>query len=83
MIKRGNRDLLVVPERLHHSTELEGAIQELEKLLSQVEFVADIAEVSEVIDLNRYRLIKRGLKVERLIRDGSLRKPFYFLTNLN
>ena len=83
MIKRGNRDLLLVKSSMQNTPDLEIELRALEHLLSHVELLADIASVSEIIDFNRYRLIPKGHKVERQLRNHALTRPFVFLMNLN
>lgn len=83
MMRRGHRDLLVVSGKLHQSPQFEDEIRQIESLLLWVELVAQIAAASEVIDLKRYRVVRKKEKVARLIRDRDTEVPFMFLFNLN
>ncbi|MEO7310530.1 MAG: hypothetical protein ABIX01_09040 [Chitinophagaceae bacterium] len=62
--------------------EMEKEMQLLNQLLYGVESMSTSALVNEVIDLNRYKIIRKPWQVARAIRQKS-NKAFVFIYNKN
>lgn len=78
-----NRDLLVLfnqellsPQAIEHEVEL------LHELLYKVERLDNLVIAHEIIDLNRYKVIKKKPVIRDTIRVQEL-KPFVFLNCMN
>lgn len=78
-----NRDLLVLfnqellsPQAIEHEVEL------LHELLYKVERLDNLVIAHEIIDLNRYKVIKKKPAIRDTIRVQEL-KPFVFLNCMN
>ena len=78
-----NRDLLVLfnqelmtPQSIEHEVEL------LHQMLYTIERIENLVIAHEIIDLNKYKVINRPLKLRKLIRQKEL-KPFVFLNCKN
>lgn len=78
-----NRDLLVLtkketmnPEELEHEVEL------LVDLLHHVEQLDAFCIANEIIDINRYKIIRKAHLIKQAVRDKNL-KPFVFISNNN
>lgn len=79
----GVRDLLFVSKYSTLSDlEMEKEMQLLNQLLYGVESMSTSALVNEVIDLNRYKIIRKPWQVARAIRQKS-NKAFVFIYNKN
>ena len=79
----GSRDLLVVSKLAELSeAELQKELHLLNEMLFVVESVKTRSIVNEVIDVNRYKIIRKPKEVLNAI---SLRrnKPFVFISNKN
>ena len=78
-----NRDLLVLSKNLStDQRELELEVEKLHKILFEAESLQNFCVVTEIIDLNIYKIITNPVKIERIIRQRKL-KPFQFLNNKN
>ncbi len=82
-MNNSNRDLLVLfnqelmtPQSIEHEVEL------LHQLLYTIESIDNLIVTHEIIDLNKYKIIIKPLKLRRLIRQKEL-KPFVFLNCKN
>ena len=82
-MNNSNRDLLVLfnqelmtPQSIEHEVEL------LHQLLYTIERIENLVIAHEIIDLARYRLIKKPIQLRKLIRQQQL-KPFVFLNCKN
>ena len=78
-----NRDLLVLfnqelmtPQAIEHEVEL------LHQLLYTIERIENLVIAHEIIDLNKYKLIKKPIQLRKLIRNREL-NPFVFLNCKN
>jgi hypothetical protein len=82
-MKTRNRDLLVL---LKHGSVSEAAMEHevtlLNKLLYGVESIHSFCIANEVIDVNKYKIIKKPHLIQQAIRDKS-HKPFVFVYNKN
>ena len=82
-MNNSNRDLLVLfnqelmtPQSIEHEVEL------LHQLLYTIERLENLIIAHEIIDLNKYRVIKKPIHLRKLIRQQQL-KPFVFLNCKN
>ncbi len=78
-----NRDLLVLfnqeimtPQAIEHEVEL------LHELLYTVEHIDNLIVAHELIDLNKYKVIKKAFYLRTVFRQRTL-KPFEFLNCKN
>lgn len=78
-----NRDLLVLfnqelmtPQAIEHEVEL------LHQLLYTIERIENLVIAHEIIDLNKYKVIKKPIQLRKLIRNREL-NPFVFLNCKN
>lgn len=77
------RDLLVLSKRVSFDQQkLEHEVELLEAILMNIETTRNLCLCSEVIDVNRYKIIQKPYKVEKIVKQGEL-KPFQFLYNKN
>jgi hypothetical protein len=82
-MKRANRDLLVlVKDETMNEKAIEREIALLNKLLYLVECHENVCVVSEVIDVNRHKILRRKKDVLKTVKETSP-KPFIFLNILN
>jgi hypothetical protein len=82
-MKASNRDLLVLSKKVSlDPIALEHEVELLHQLLYQVEALSTFCLVTEVIDINRYKIISKPHIIEQIIRENSL-KPFQFFFNKN
>ncbi len=82
-MKSSNRDLLVLSKKVSlDPRELEHEVELLHELLFQVEALSNFCHATEIIDVNRYKIISKTHIIEQIIREKSL-KPFQFLFNKN
>jgi hypothetical protein len=82
-MNKPNRDLLVLFKQgmlSPHALEIE--LHSLHQMLLQTERLAHIVTVHELIDLNRYKVIRKQFEIQKLIRSKKT-TPFVFLNNLN
>jgi hypothetical protein len=82
-MNNSNRDLLVLfnqglmtPQSIEHEVEL------LHQMLYTIERIDNLVIAHEIIDLNRYRIIRKQIQLKKLIRQKEL-KPFVFLNCKN
>ncbi len=82
-MNRINRDLLVLfNQELMTPQAIENEVELLHELLFSVERLDNLVSVHEVIDLNKYKVIKKHITVRKIIRLQEL-KPFVFLNCKN
>ncbi len=82
-MKSSNRDLLVLSKKVSTDPgELEHEVELLHELLYKVESLANFCHATEIIDINRYKIIQKKHIIEQVIREKSL-KPFQFFFNKN
>ena len=78
-----NRDLLVLTKKeLMNQQELEHEIELLNSLFHLVEHSDAFYIANEVIDINRYKVIRKLQKVRQVLKEQKL-KPFVFISNKN
>ncbi len=78
-----NRDLLVLTKKeLMNQAELEHEIELLNDLFFLVESSDAVCLAIEVIDINRYKVIKKFHQVRQILKEQRPR-PFVFISNKN
>ena len=78
-----NRDLLVLTKKeLMNQQELEHEIELLNDLFYLVESSNAFCIANEVIDINRYKVIRKLHQVRQILKEQKL-KPFVFISNKN
>ena len=82
-MKSSKRDLLVLSKKVSlDPRELEHEVELLHELLFHVEALSNFCHATEIIDVNRYKIISKSHIIEQIIREKSI-KPFQFLFNKN
>jgi hypothetical protein len=77
------RDLLVLSKRVSFDQQkLEREVELLESILMNIETTRNVCLCSEVIDVNRYKIIQKPHHIEKVVKQKEL-KPFQFLYNKN
>lgn len=82
-MKSANRDLLVLSRKASlDPSELQHEVELLHQILFYAETLNNFCVVTELIDVNRYRVINKPGRIEKIIRENKL-KPFQFISNKN
>ena len=82
-MNRINRDLLVLfNQELMSPQALENEVELLHELLYTVERLDNLVTAHEIIDLNKYKIVKNISTLRKVIRLQEL-KPFIFLSCKN
>ena len=82
-MKSSNRDLLVLTKDVSvDQAEMEREVEKLHKILVTAESMHNFCAVTEIIDVNKYKITDNPIKVERMIRQNKF-KPFVFISNKN
>ncbi|MFY7900780.1 MAG: hypothetical protein ACOVNY_11395 [Chitinophagaceae bacterium] len=82
-MKAGNRDLLVLSKNASLSDDsLKHELEILNTLLFNVENLHSFCTAHEIIDVNKYKVIKKIHLIQQIIREKAL-KPFVFIFNKN
>ena len=55
----------------------------LNELLFNTERLDNFVRAHEILDLNKYKIIKNGVDIKKILRQKKLTKPFIFLNNKN
>jgi hypothetical protein len=77
------RDLLVLSKRVSFDQQkLEHEVALLESILMNIETTKNLCLCTEVIDVNRYKIIQKPFLIEKIVKQADL-KPFQFLYNKN
>ncbi len=80
---KANRDLLLLTKKTSPDPkELEHEVEQLHELLFVVESFPNFCVANEILDLNRYKVIQKANRIERIIKENRL-KPFQFIVNKN
>jgi hypothetical protein len=78
-----NRDLLVLfNHEIMTQKAIEHEVEQLHQLLYAIEGIDNLIITHEIIDLNKYRIINKDLRLRKLLRQREL-KPFVFLNCKN
>ena len=79
-----NRDLLVMfRQRAMSQQDIDREVTQLNNLLFKTERLDNFVNAHEVLDLNRYRIIKKSVDIKKMLRQNKLSKPFMFFSNKN
>lgn len=78
-----NRDLLVLTKKeTMDQQQLEHEIELLNALFYKVESSDALCKANEVIDVNRYKVIRKHQTILQILKEQKL-KPFVFICNKN
>jgi hypothetical protein len=78
-----NRDILVLfKQELMTPQAMERQVSLLHELLYNVERLDNVVTAHELIDLNKYKIIKKHVFIKEYLRNGK-EIPFVFLNNKN
>jgi hypothetical protein len=79
-----NRDLLVMfKQRAMSQKDIDMQVMQLNDLLFTTERLDNFVRAHEIIDLNKYKLIKNPVDIKKILREKKLSKSFLFLFNKN
>ena len=79
-----NRDLLVMfKQRAMSQQDIDREVVLLNELLFNTERLDNFVRAHEILDLNKYKIIKNGVDIKKILRQKKLTKPFIFLNNKN
>jgi len=79
-----NRDLLVMFRQQAMSPEdIEREVMRLNDILFTAERLDNFVKAHEVLDINRYKIIKNSVAIKKLLRQKKEAKPFVFFSNKN
>lgn len=79
-----NRDLLVMfRERAMSQQDIDREVMQLNNLLFTTERLDNFVNAHEVLDLNRYKIVKKAVDIKKILRQNKLTKPFIFFSNKN
>lgn len=82
-MKSPNRDLLVLlKDELMDQQAIEMEVERLNEILFQAERMDNFCQANEIIDLNKYRIIRKPHLIQQVMRQTDL-KPFQFISNKN
>lgn len=78
-----NRDLLLLlKQELKNPQAIERQVSWLHGLLYSVEKIENLVPSHELIDVNRFKVIRNAMALKLYMRSGKT-KPFVFLSNRN
>lgn len=81
-MKTSNRDLLVLTRSVAlNKEEMDEEVQKLHALLFETESIANFCIANEIIDIDRYKIIDKPSKIQKLV--ARKLKPFQFVNNKN
>ena len=79
-----NRDLLVMfKQRAMSQQDIDREVVLLNELLFNTERLDNFVRAHEILDLNKYKIIKNCVDIKKILRQKKLTKPFIFLNNKN
>jgi hypothetical protein len=79
-----NRDLLVMfRQRSMTQQDIDREVMQLNNLLFTTERLDNFVAAHEVLDLNKYKIVKKAVEIKKMIRQKKLSKPFVFFSNKN
>jgi len=82
-MNKPNRDLLVMfKQELMTPMAMAYEVERLHQLLFKVEKLDNLVVAHEIIDLNKFKLVKNPIKLKNILRQREL-KPFVFLNCKN
>ncbi len=78
-----SRDLLVLSKKVSlDPQELEHEVEMLHVILFHTETISNFCQATELIDVNRYKIIKKAHLIEQVAKEEKT-APFVFLFNKN
>lgn len=78
-----SRDLLLLSKKASPDPkEMEHEVEQLHELLYHAEAFSNFCIANEIIDLNKYKIIRKASQIERIVKEKNL-KPFQFINNKN
>lgn len=82
-MKAASRDLLVLSRKASvNQREIELEVEKLNQLLFHAEAIEKLCVVNEIIDINKYKIVVKPKKIEKIISYNKL-KSFQFIHNKN
>ena len=82
-MKKQRRDLLVlIKDDSHIPHSIDAEVEMLHQLLYHVETMENLCIATEIIDLNRFKLITKKIILAKMLRQPEL-KPFQFVNYKN
>jgi hypothetical protein len=79
----GGRDLMVLSNKVALTPQqLEKELEVLNEILYGVENLSTFCRVTEIINLNNYKILRKPHHIERALSDMQI-KPFIFVSNMN
>lgn len=82
-MKLPSRDLLVLTKKASiNQREMELEVEKLNQLLFHAEAIEKLCQVNEIIDINRYKIVIKPKKIEKIMSCNHL-KAFQFIHNKN
>ena len=82
-MKSTKRDLLVLSKKSSvDQKEMEQEVEKLHELLYHVESVENFCNANEIIEINKYKIVRNPVKIKRIISQRQI-KPFQFIHNKN
>ena len=82
-MKSTKRDLLVLSKKSSFDQkEMEQEVEKLHELLYHAESIENFCNANEIIEINKYKIIRKPAKVKRIISQRVIR-PFQFIHNKN
>lgn len=82
-MKQPHRDLLVlIKDESHIPHSMDEEVEMLHEMLYHVETIDNLCTASEIIDLNKFKIISRHSVITKVLKQGNL-KPFQFVNNKN
>ena len=81
-MKSSNRDLLVLSKSASsNKKDMDREVEKLHYMLYKAESIENFCIANEIIDINRYKIIDKPSKMEKLL--SKPLKPFQFINNKN
>jgi hypothetical protein len=63
--------------------DIDREVMQLNELLFTTERLDNFVKAHEVIDLNRFKIVKNTVDIKKMVRQKKLNKPFVFFSNKN
>ena len=63
--------------------DIDRQVMQLNELLFTAERLDNFVKSHEILDLNKYKVIKNAVDIKKALRQKKLNKPFVFLNNKN
>lgn len=83
VMKKQRRDLLVlIKDETHIPHSIDAEVEMLHEILYHVETMENLCVATEIIDLNKFKLVTKTRQLAKMLRLAEL-KPFQFVNNKN